>query len=149
MIKAKEKCAATYLKQLIAQKPVRRKERMVVTGIIIAIIAALAAVGVKKIAGSAKGQGCCSGGGGGELKPRKKKLEGQIIAEKIIDIEGMSCINCQYKVERSINDIPGASAQVDHKKNIAHVKMDRDVSDEEIVTAVEKFGYRVTGIHAE
>lgn len=118
---------------------------MVVTGIIIVIIAALAAVGVKKIAGSVKGQGCCSSGGG-ELKPRKKKLEGQIIAEKIVDIEGMSCINCQYKVERSINDIPGAAAHVDHKKNRARVELDREVSDEDIIKAVEKYGYKVTGI---
>ena len=119
---------------------------MVTTGIIIVIIAALAAVGVKKIAGAAKGQSCCSSGGGGELKPRKKKLEGQIIAEKIVDIEGMSCINCQYKVERSINDIPGAAAHVDHKKNSARVEMDREVSDEDIIKAVEKYGYKVTGI---
>ena len=118
---------------------------MVTTGIIIVIIAALAAVGVKKIAGAEKGQSCCSSGGG-ELKPRKKKLEGQIIAEKIVDIEGMSCINCQYKVERSINDIPGAAAHVDHKKNSARVEMDREVSDEDIIKAVEKYGYKVTGI---
>jgi copper chaperone CopZ len=121
---------------------------MVATVISIVIIAILAFFGVKRIVGSAKGKGCCSGGGGGELKPKKKKLEGEIIAKKEVGIEGMSCINCQYKVERSINDIPGAAAHVDHKKNKARVEMDRDVADEEIINAVEKYGYKVTEIHA-
>ena len=37
--------------------------------------------------------GCC--GGGGEPKPERKKLQGPIVAEKVIHIEGMRCENCR------------------------------------------------------
>lgn len=120
---------------------------MVATVVSVAVIAVLAVIGIKKMAGSAKGQGCCSSGGSGELKPRKKKLEGDVIAEKEVEIDGMSCINCQYKVERKINDIKGARAHVDFKNNKAHVEMDREVDDDTIKKAVESMGYTVTAIH--
>ena len=120
---------------------------MVVTVVSVAVIAVLAAFGIKKMAHSVKGQGCCSSSGGGELKPRKKKLDGDVIAEKEVDIDGMSCINCQYKVERKINDIQGARAHVDYKRNKAHVEMDREIDDDTIRNAVESIGYSVTAIH--
>ena len=53
-----------------------------------------------------------------------------------------------YKVERSINDIPGAAAHVDHKKNSARVEMDREVPDDIISSAVESIGYKVTAIRS-
>ena len=121
---------------------------MAATIIIIGIVAVLAAIGVKRMAGMAKGKSCCSSGDGGELKPRKKKLEGTVIAVKELDIEGMSCINCQYKVERRLNDIKGLSAHVSHKKNTARVEMDTQIDDETIKNAVESIGYKVTAIRS-
>lgn len=121
---------------------------MTATIICVAVIAVLAFFGGKRIIGSAKGNGCCSSGGGGEIKPRKKNLEGDVIARKDIDIEGMSCINCQYKVERKINDIPGVRAHVNYKKNTARIEMDREVDDETIRKAVEGIGYTVKEIRA-
>ena len=121
---------------------------MIATIVCVAVIVVLAFFGVKRIIGSAKGKGCCSGGGGGEIKPRKKNLEGEVIARKDIDIDGMSCINCQYKVERKINDIPGVRAHVNYKKNTAHIEMDREVDDETIRKAVEGIGYTVKEIRA-
>ena len=121
---------------------------MVVTIVSVIVIAVLAVIGIKKMVSSAKGQGCCSSGGSGELKPRKKKLEGEVIAKRELDIEGMSCINCQYKVERKINDIKGVRAHVDFKKNKARVEMDREVPDDIINSAVESIGYKVTAIRS-
>ena len=123
--------------------------KMVATIIAVAIVAVLAVVGVMKIGKTAKGGGsCCTSGDSGEIKPKKKKLDGEIIAEKVVDIEGMSCINCQYKVERKINDIDGVAANVNFRKNEAHVKMDRDVEDSVIKGAVESLGYKVLSIHS-
>lgn len=121
---------------------------MIATIIIVVIVAVLAVIGVKRMAGMAKGNSCCSSGDGGELKPRKKKLEGEVIAKRELDIEGMSCINCQYKVERKINDIKGVRAHVDFKKNKARVEMDREVPDDIINSAVESIGYKVTAIRS-
>ncbi len=121
---------------------------MIATIIIVVIVAVLAAIGVKRMIGMAKGNSCCSSSDGGEFKPRKKKLEGEVIAKRELDIEGMSCINCQYKVERKINDIKGVRAHVDFKKNKARVEMDREVPDDIISSAVESIGYKVTAIRS-
>ena len=37
------------------------------------------------------GEGGCCGGGDSEPKQKKKKLAGEVIATKIISIEGMHC----------------------------------------------------------
>ena len=88
--------------------------------------------------------GCC--GGGGEPKGRRKKLQGPVVAEKVLHIEGMRCENCKNRVERLLNQLEGAAAKVDLKKNIAVVSMSREISDEEWKAAVEAGGYKVTGI---
>ncbi|MBU5488854.1 heavy-metal-associated domain-containing protein [Clostridium sp. MSJ-8] len=92
-----------------------------------------------------KGEGGCCGGGP-DIKPEKKKLENQKIAEKVISIEGMHCDHCKNTVERYINDIEGAVAKVNLRKNIAVVSMDRKISDEELKLAVEKAGFKVINI---
>lgn len=92
-----------------------------------------------------KGEGGCCGGGP-DIKTEKKKLENQKIAEKVISIEGMHCDHCKNTVERYINDIEGAVAKVNLRKNIAVVSMDRKISDEELKLAVEKAGFKVINI---
>lgn len=86
------------------------------------------------------------GGGGSEPKQKKKKLAGEVIATKIISIEGMHCENCKNIVEKYINQIDGASAQVNLKKNIAVVQLDRPVDDTDLRTAVARAGFTVAGI---
>ena len=92
-----------------------------------------------------KGEGGCCGGGP-DIKPEKKKLENQKIAEKVISIEGMHCDHCKNTVERYINDIEGAVAKVNLRKNIAVVSIDRKISDEELKLSVEKAGFKVINI---
>ena len=92
-----------------------------------------------------KGEGGCCGGGA-DIKPKKKKLDNDKIAEKVIRIEGMHCDHCKNTVERYVNDIDGAVAKVNLRKNIAVVSLDRMVSDEELKLVVEKAGFTVINI---
>lgn len=112
--------------------------------VILMIIAVLLFFAVRGAVGHAKGEcgGCC----GTCAKPVKKKLGGKKIAEKTLTIEGMHCESCRNTVERAVNRIDGAVAKVNLKKNIAVVSMSRMVSDEELTEAMERAGYRVTGI---
>ncbi len=101
-------------------------------------------LGIRKTMKNMKG-GCC-GGGGGEVRPMRKKLDGQVTERKVIHIEGMSCEHCRNRVERAINSIDGASGRVSLRKATCEVAMDRDIPDQVLKEAVEKENYRVTGI---
>lgn len=92
-----------------------------------------------------KGQGGCRGGGK-VPKTARKALEGRKLGEKFITIQGMRCENCKNSVERQINQLPGAAAKVELRKNMVVVALDRFVSDEELTEAVEKAGFQVTKI---
>ena len=116
------------------------------TAIIIGILAIIVVIAVISSVKHMKGEGGCCGGGGSEPKQKKKKLAGEVIATKIISIEGMHCENCKNTVEKYINQIDGASAQVNLKKNIAVVQLDRPVDDTDLRTAVARAGFTVAGI---
>lgn len=116
------------------------------TIIIIAVLVVLVLFAFRGSFAHFKGEGGCCGGGGSEPKQKKKKLAGEVIATKIISIEGMYCENCKNTVEKYINQIDGASAQVNLKKNIAVVQLDRPVEDTDLRTAVARAGFTVAGI---
>jgi copper chaperone CopZ len=100
------------------------------TFIILLVIAVIIILAVKSSIKHIRGEGGCCGGDSEKIKP--KKLDGNIIAQKIVKIDGMHCSNCKNTVERRINSIDGASAKVNLRKNIAVVSMTRNVSDDEI-----------------
>ncbi len=108
--------------------------------IIIVILAALIAYGIKESAKHMRGEGGCCGGA--SSRPKKKKLKGKVIHTYIFEIDGMHCENCVNNVTRAINDIDGASGKVNLKKKSAIVHCDRDVSIKEIENNIEKRGYR-------
>ncbi len=64
-----------------------------------------------------KGEGGCCGGGG-SIKDDKKVLTGDIIATKIVTIDGMHCENCKNSIEHQINRIDGASCEVNLKRKL-------------------------------
>lgn len=115
------------------------------TFIIVIILAVIAALAVKNSIKHFKGEGGCCGGGD-VPKLKNKKLQGSIIAKKIIYIEGMHCENCKNKVEKNINQIDGAVAKVNLRKNTAVVSMDRNISDTDLIQAVEQANYTVIKI---
>ncbi len=96
-----------------------------------------------------KGGGGCCGGGGAAVKSKKKALEGEVIAKKIITIDGMHCDNCRKSVEKSINEIDGALAKVNLEKREAAVLMTREIEDRELKEAVRKAGFFAMRIDTE
>lgn len=112
--------------------------------IIIGVLAVILILGLRSTFKHFKGEGGCCGGGSSE-PPSKKKLK-NVIATKIVTVEGMTCENCKNRVERCINEIPGAAAKVNLKKKQVTVSLETEVSDEQIRSAIEKRGYDVLEI---
>lgn len=120
---------------------------MLITIIVLAIIAAVAFIAFKSYR-KKLAQGCCGAGGGTvDLVEEEKKLEGPVIAEKTVEIKGMTCINCQNRIQKRLNKIDGLSAAVDYKTGKAVLKMDREVPDSLIHTAIVQLDYEVISIN--
>lgn len=91
--------------------------------------------------------GCPSGGSckaGGRM-PRKK-LENPVIGKKTLEISGMHCEHCVWKVALVLNRLDGVCAEVNLAKGRAVVSYDREVTDSILKETVEKAGYHVTTI---
>ena len=108
--------------------------------VIVALLLIIIAIAIVPTIKHFKGQGGCCGGG--SYKPKKKKLE-HVIEKKEFYIEGRHCENCSNRVMEKINDIPGVSAEVKLKKNIAIVSYARKVDDAVIIGKIEEAGYSV------
>ena len=68
--------------------------------------------------------------------------------KKTLMISGMECAHCAQSVTESLNQIDGVRAKVDLAGGKAVVSFDRNVEDEVLKKAVEKFGYKVNSITA-
>lgn len=112
--------------------------------IIIGIIAVVVLIAVLRAMKHFKGGGCC--GSGGNTIRDKKILDGPKLGEKKLTIEGMSCVNCEIRVENALNRIDNVAARVSWKKGTAVVSYSAEVSDELLRSTVEKMGYKVTQI---
>ena len=75
----------------------------------------------------------------------KKHLD-TIVATKKLQIEGMSCANCQNRIDNALNGMAQVNAKASFKKGEAIVKLGADIPEEELREAVEKLGYKVTSI---
>ncbi len=115
------------------------------TTVILIIVIIIAVFAVRSSFKHMKGEGGCCGGGSDD-KPKKKILDGTKIGEKIIHIEGMHCDHCKNSVEKSINQIDGAVAKVNLKKNIAVVSVDREIDGEDLEFAVRRAGFKTINI---
>lgn len=93
-----------------------------------------------------RGGGCC--GSSGNTIREKKSLEAPVIGQKVLTIEGMTCENCEIRVENALNRIDGVLCSVNWKKKTATVSYSREISDEDLKATVEKRGYTVTSIQS-
>lgn len=80
----------------------------------------------------------------GHKAKKASKGKGEDKMEKILFIEGMSCLHCSARVESALNAIDGVQANVDLKKKRATVQT--EVADDVLVKAVEEAGYKVKKI---
>ena len=58
-----------------------------------------------------------------------------------LDITGMTCSSCANRIERSLNKLPGVSAEVNFALETAHVTADPEVTEDDLVAAVSRTGY--------
>ena len=113
--------------------------------VIILLLAVILFFSVKSTIAHFKGQGSCCGGGGSDVKTKPKKLK-NIIATRVVRIEGMHCEHCYTRVSNLLNSMEGVSAVVRGRKGIAVVRMEKLHSDEEIEQAITDMGYSVLSI---
>lgn len=69
-----------------------------------------------------------------------------IIGQKRVQIEDMTCEHCKNRVENALNRLEGVSAKVNLKKKTAVVSMEKEVEDMQLQKAVEQAGYKVIQI---
>ena len=109
--------------------------------IILVIIVALALIRARK---HFKGGGCC--GSGGNTIRDKKALTAPKIGEKLLIIEGMTCENCEARVQNALNRLENAACKVNWKKKTAVVSFSAEIPDELLRETVERLGYKVSEI---
>ncbi|MBQ8238343.1 MAG: heavy-metal-associated domain-containing protein [Oscillospiraceae bacterium] len=113
-------------------------------GIIIGILALVVVVALLRAVKHFRGGGCC--GSDSQTIRIKKTLTAPAIGEKTLVIEGMHCENCEIRVENALNRLDGVACRVNLRKKTAAVSYSAEVSDEVLKAAVERLGYKVTGI---
>ena len=59
-------------------------------------------------------------------------------------IDGMTCASCASRIEKKLNRLDGASAQVNYATEMARVEVADDVSADDIIATVEATGYHAT-----
>lgn len=70
------------------------------------------------------------------------KNKGEDSMEKILNVEGMSCMHCVAHVKEALEKLEGVrEADVKLEEKRAEVKLDKEVSDDALVKAVEGAGY--------
>lgn len=112
--------------------------------LIIALLVLVLAVALLRTRKHFKGGGCC--GSGGNIIRDQKTLTEPKLGEKTLLIEGMSCENCEIRVQNALNRLDGISARVSHKRKRALVSYSREISNDLLRQTVERMGYRVTEI---
>jgi Cu2+-exporting ATPase len=67
--------------------------------------------------------------------------------EKTMNIEGMMCGHCEARVKKALEALAEVEeAVVSHESGTAVVKLNAEISDEQLKNAVEAQDYKVTGI---
>lgn len=78
------------------------------------------------------------------VKEREEKQMAKYEAE--LKVEGMMCAHCKAHVEKALNSLSGAEAQVDLDAGTATVQSDAEISDDVFKSAIEDAGYELKGI---
>ncbi|MDO4482447.1 MAG: heavy metal-associated domain-containing protein [Bacillota bacterium] len=112
--------------------------------LIVCVLSIMMILGMRSAVKHFKGEGeCC--GGSSVVKAKRKRLK-NIIRQRVIIIDGMTCINCKNRIEAALNNPDGVSARVKLNRKTAVVSMEKEVSDEQLRNIIENLGYRVIEI---
>ena len=77
----------------------------------------------------------------------KDIIRGASQMEKVLNIEGMVCMNCVKHVEKALRELAGISeVTVSLAEKSARIQLNGDVSDAMLKEAVEDAGYQLISI---
>lgn len=91
--------------------------------------------------------GCC----GGEsdpvqsIKPQDENKKNYSYCKKVY-IEGMTCQNCQRRIENAFNQKDGCYMDIHLRKNVGMLYSKTSLSDEDIKDTIRAMGYEATQI---
>lgn len=67
--------------------------------------------------------------------------------KKVVIIDGMMCEHCKAKVEKSLLELEGVvKVKVSLKDKMATIYSKNNISKDDIISAIEKLGYKVTSV---
>lgn len=67
--------------------------------------------------------------------------------KKIVIIDGMMCEHCKAKVEKSLLELEGVvKVNVSLKDKMATIYSKNNISNDDIISAIEKLDYKVTSV---
>ena len=92
--------------------------------VIIGILIILIIIGIRSGVKHFKGEGGCCGGGS-SVKVKRKKLK-QVVKQRTVVIDGMTCEHCKARVESRLNSLDGVLAKVNLKRKTAVVSMEKE-----------------------
>ena len=81
--------------------------------IIIVILVILIVIGISSTLKHFIGEGGCCGGGS-YVKVKRKKLK-QVVKQRTVIVDGMTCEHCKARVESRLNSLDGVSDKVNLK----------------------------------
>lgn len=67
--------------------------------------------------------------------------------KKVVIIDGMMCEHCKVKVEKSLLELEGVvKVKVSLKDKMATIYSKNNISNDDIISAIEKLDYKVTSV---
>lgn len=116
------------------------------TAIICVIIIALCVIGVVSTQRRVS-NGCCGSGGDTVKKVKAKDTDiSHYPYTYVIEVKGMTCSNCQHRVENAFNEQDGFYAIVNLKKGLATIHMKEPISEFDVKQIIIRTGYETGNI---
>lgn len=115
-------------------------------GIIIAILIVVVFIGLRESVKHFSGEGGCCGGGS-TVKPKRKKLKGEVVSKVAVCISGMQCENCSNRIESRINNLDGVACKVHLKKKEAIITANHKINVDEMTKMITGLGYEVEEVN--
>lgn len=66
--------------------------------------------------------------------------------KKLVKVFGIDCLECKAKIENSLEQLAGVSAEVDMEKELVLITMPTQVSDEVLLEKILQAGFRAVVI---
>ena len=81
------------------------------------------------------------------FKPYKNKRKENKKMKKVIKIEGLMCPHCEAHAKNALESIGGVTVMdISHKTGIANVEIGDNVTDDDVLNAIQSQGYKVIEI---